>query len=172
MTVSSIGTTGFQLGATKTEAAPRVNPPARLELPPIELPTQSSLARDTESFAAGLATLFREAGISVPPGDVFGSDSNGQMHVANTHPDKTRIESLLNDAPGLQRQYAKLSAQSSLLRAAENHVAFAAEYGRLKGNPAAQAALVEATVARNKAPFHLVYDANGARIFFSENASA
>lgn len=172
MSVDAVASTGFQVRTLKAHGAGTGHAPAtrpRPERPPLDLPTRESLTRDTASFAADIAKVFGEAGIRVPPEPVLGNDAQGHVRVANDHPDKDRIERLFEDNPELQQRYAKLSAGSSLLRAAENHNQFAAEYERLEGNLAAQSALVEATVARNKAPFYMTITAKGAETFFSES---
>ncbi len=139
---------------------------AGLKLTPLDIPTRESLAQDTADFAAEVRKKFHDAGIRVPPDPVLTNDSQGYVRVANDHPDKDRIEQLFKDTPELQQRYAKISAESSLLRAAEHFSLYAAEYERLKNNPAAQRALVEAEVARNKAPFFLTITASGAEPFF------
>lgn len=137
-----------------------------LKLPQLEIPTRESLAHDMASFAADVGNMFHEAGIHVPPNPILTNDFQGYVRVANDHPDKDKIEQLFKDNPQLQQRYAKISAQSSLLRAAEHYSRFADEYERLKSNPAAQQALAEAEIARNKAPFFLTITAHGAEPFF------
>lgn len=139
---------------------------AGLELPPLYLPTRESIAHDTASFALDVGKMFRETGIGVPPNPVLGNDYQGYVRVANGHPDKSKIEQLFKENPELQQRYAKISAGSSLLRAAERYNQYASEYERLKNNPAAQRALVETEITRNKAPFFLTITADGAEPFF------
>lgn len=139
---------------------------AGLVLPELEIPTRESLARDMASFAADAGRMFHEAGISVPPHPVLTNDFQGHVRVAGDHPDKDRIEQLFRDNPEMQQRYAKISAGSSLLRAAEHYSRFAGEYERLKNDPAAQRALVEAEISRNRAPFFLVITEDGAEPFF------
>ena len=145
-------------------AAPAVQAP--LELSTLELPTRESLAEDTARFAADVRKKFSDARIQVPPNPILGSDFHGHVRVVNQHPDKDKIEQLFKDNPELQQQYAKISAFSSLFRASEHYTQFAAEYDRLKNDPTAQRALVEAEIARNKAPFYLTITDVGAEPFF------
>lgn len=139
---------------------------AGLALPPLEVPTRESLAQDTASFAEDVGKKLRAAGIRVPPNPILTNDAQGYVRVANDHPDKDKIEQLFEDNPELQQRYAKISAGSSLLRAAEHFSEYASAYDRLTNDPAAQAALVDAEVARNKAPFFLTITAGGAESFF------
>ena len=139
---------------------------APLELPPLELPTRESLAHDTASFAADVSKKLRDAGIPVPPNPILGSDFQGYVRVVNGHPGKDKIEQLFKDNPELQQRYAKISAFTSLFRASDHYTQFATEYERLKNDPTAQRALVEAEVARNKAPFYLTMTTDGAEPLF------
>ncbi len=139
---------------------------AKLELPPLEPPSRESLMRDTASFAADVGNLLHGAGINMPPSPVLTNDFDGHVRVANAHPDKEKIEKIFRDNPELQQRYAKISAQSSLLRGAENYSQYASEYDRLKDNPVAQRALVESEIARNKQPFFLAIGIDGAEPFF------
>lgn len=138
----------------------------RLDLAKIELPTRESLAHDTASFAEDVGKKFREAGVRVPPNPILGSDYEGSVRVVSEHPDKDKIEKIFKDNPDLQQRYAKISVASGLIRATEHHRQFASEYQRLKNNPTAQRALVEAEIARNQAPFYLTVTAEGAETFF------
>lgn len=152
---------------TRPDASPQTTPALPvLELQSFELPTRESLAQETASFAADMGRIFREAGIQVPPNPTLSSDFHGHVRVANQHPDADKIEQLFIDDPALQQRYAKISAMSSLFRASEHYQQFAIEYERLKNSPSAQRALVEAEIARNKAPFYLTITANGAEPFF------
>ncbi len=162
---------------TPTRCAPAIAAPSAastqtsatrpgLVLPALEIPTRESLARDTASFAEDVGKMFRAAGIRVPPNPVLTNDAQGYVRVAGDHPDKDTIEQLFKDNPELQQRYAKISAGSSLLRAAEHFSQYASAYDQLADDPAAQAALVDAEVARNAAPFFLAITAGGAEPFF------
>ena len=150
--------------AVASPQAPAVQAP--LELSTLELPTRESLAQDTASFAADVRKKFIGAGVQVPPNPILSSDFQGHVRVVNDHPDKDKIEQLFKDNPELQQRYAKISAMSGVFRASDHYTKFATEYERLKNNPTAQRALVEAEVARNKAPFYLTITENGADPFF------
>ena len=150
--------------AVATPQAPGGQAP--LELSTLELPTRESLAQDTESFAADVRKKFIGAGVQMPPNPILSSDFQGHVRVVNDHPDRDKIEQLFKDNPELQQRYAKISAFSSLFRASDHYTQFATEYERLKNDPTAQRALVEAEVARNKAPFYLTMTTDGAEPFF------
>lgn len=135
-------------------------------LPPLQMIQGADLSRATAEFAADVGKLFRQNGISVPPEAVFGNDLAGRITVMNEHPDKARIESLFADDFELRNRYMQLAAGHQLQRAVEGYDEFVADYQRLQGDPQAQAALVEARIARNAAPFFLSLGAQGAEGFF------
>ncbi len=139
---------------------------ARLVLPKIEIPTRESLDRDVASFAEKVRQIFQQAGIHVPPNPVIGNDFQGKVQVENDHPEREKIEQLFRDNPELQKEFTRISAQSSLLRAAESYGQYSGKYDSLKNNSAAQRALVESEVARNKAPFFMAITESGAKPFF------
>ncbi|WP_024851997.1 hypothetical protein [Hydrogenovibrio kuenenii] len=144
----------------------------KLELPPLELPTRAELEKETKSFSEDVRQLLEKAGIHVPPEVALTNDRQGYVRVANDHPDKQRIEQMFKDHPELQQRYAKISAVSSLHRAAEHYTEYSNQYEMLKGNPAAQSALVESEIARNKSPFHLIVTGNGYETYFPMTVKA
>lgn len=171
MDITSIAATASFPSATAVRRAPSAlsQPLQRtLSLRAADImPSRESLAQDTASFADEVGKKFREAGIQVPPNPILGNDFAGYVQVVNNHPDKGKIEQLFKENPELRDQFAKISAQSSLLRAGEHASQYASDYERLKGNPAGQRALVEAEIARNSVPFYMAITANGAEPFFS-----
>lgn len=153
--------------ATARSAAPAAtNQPKLLDrLPPLVL-SPEALAKETASLAGDVGKKFRGLGVQTPPDPVLGTDYSGQVRVSNNHPDKEKIERLFTDNPELRDRFAKISANASVLRAAEHYGQFAQDYARLQANPAAQSALVGAEVARNKAVFQMAISATGADTFF------
>jgi len=138
-----------------------------VHLDPIEFPTRKSLVAETASFSAAVNSKFQDAGISMPPEAVLSLDGDGKVRVANDHPDRARIEQVFQDNPELRDQFSKISAQSSILRAADGYEEFAQEYEGLQNNPEAQAALVQSRIAHNSQPFYLTLNASGAEGFFA-----
>lgn len=171
MDITSIAAAASFPSATAIRRTPSVSPQGlqrTLSLRAADImPSRESLAQDTASFADEVGKKFREAGIQVPPNPILGNDFAGYVQVANNHPDKSRIEQLFKENPELRDQFAKISAQSSLLRAGEHASQYAGDYERLKGNPAGQSALVEAEIARNNVPFYMAITATGVEPFFS-----
>jgi hypothetical protein len=135
-------------------------------LPRLDLLSGEALQAEKADFAEAIGNYFREAGINVPPEPVLRSDWQGAIRVANNHPDKAGIEQIFQDHPEMQQRFARISGAESLARAAEHHKAFMQEYERLHGNVAAQQALVDAEVARNKAPYFMTVTNDGIEGFF------
>lgn len=129
---------------------------------------RSWLAGEQASFAADLSGAFRAAGIAASPSPVLRVGDDGRIVVANQHPDKARIEKLINESPELESRFKAMAAAADLVRVGDSHTAFAQEYARLSGDPAAQASLVYARIAENKSQqFNFAAGANGGEIFFS-----
>lgn len=126
----------------------------------------ADIPRVTAEFAADMGKLFRQHGISVPPEAVLGNDAMGRITVMNDHPDKARIESLFANDFDLHNRYMQLASAHQLQRAVEGYDDFVAEYDRLQGDVRAQAALVDARIARNAAPFFMALGASSAETFF------
>jgi len=135
-------------------------------LDPIEFPSREKLAAETASFSTAVGKIFQEAGIQVPPEVVLSSDAEGNVRVANDHPDRERIEQVFRDNPQYRDEFSRISAQSSLLRAADGYKEFAKEYEGLQNNPEAQAALVQSRIAQNSQPFFMSLTGSGAEPFF------
>jgi len=53
---------------------------------------------------------------------------DGRLIVAGDHPQKQRIEALLGSEPGLRNEFALVSSQASLMKAADEAIAFQAAY--------------------------------------------
>ncbi|HTJ97207.1 MAG TPA: hypothetical protein VL381_07040 [Rhodocyclaceae bacterium] len=153
----------------QTTAVPQSTPPQALQDMPLELPTQESIETETASFADSVGRMFRDAGISIPPEPILGSDAAGAVRVSNEHPDKEKIERLFADNPNLQQSFARISSWSSLQRAAEHFQVFASEYKRLQDRPDVLRALVETEIARNNAPFYMAITADGTESFFGNS---
>jgi hypothetical protein len=58
------------------------------------------------------------------------TDRQGNVRVANDHPDKERIEAMFADDPELSNDFRQISATGSLINAAEAHIEFAADYAK------------------------------------------
>lgn len=134
-------------------------------LPPLNV-SKESLAQDTADFSGKVRSLFRDNGIRTPPNPVLGIDDQGAVRVSGDHPDKAGIEALFQANPELRNDLARISANATLMRAAEGYEEYARKYAQAQGNPSAQAALTYAEIARNKAEFHLAITPQGAESFF------
>lgn len=64
--------------------------------------------------------------------------ADGQLFVANDHPQKAEIEKLLTTNPAIRTRFAQISSDTTMVKAADEAVAFQAAYRR---NP--QAALAQ-----------------------------
>ena len=169
--LSALASVGRALGASATAAsesassAPAEAPIAVAQagrLNPSSLQfTRESLSRETANFADTLRQKLAARGVdlSVAPG--VSSDFEGKLRVGNAHRDKDKIEAALAEDPALQQQFAALSAQYSLQRAADSQSVFAADYARAGNDAAAYAAVVERQIAYNQANFSLSVGAAG-----------
>ncbi len=58
------------------------------------------------------------------------ADREGKVRVANDHPDKEKIEAMFADDPELSNDFRQISLTGSLIKAAEAHIEFAADYAK------------------------------------------
>ena len=169
--ISALSSIGRALGAGSTSAAESANSA------PTEAPiavaqagrfdkmslqfTRESLSRETANFADTLRQKLAARGVDLSVAPVVSSDFEGKLRVGNAHRDKDKIEAALAEDPALQQQFAALSAQYSLQRAADSQSVFAADYARAGNDAAAYAAVVERQIAYNQANFSLSVGAAG-----------
>lgn len=169
--LSALASVGRALGASATSAsesassAPAEAPIAVAQagrLNPSSLQfTRESLSRETANFADTLRQKLAARGVDLSVAPVVTSDFEGKLRVGNAHRDKDKIEAALAEDPALQQQFAALSAQYSLQRAADSQSVFAADYARAGNDAAAYAAVVERQIAYNQANFSLSVGAAG-----------
>ena len=169
--LSALDSVGRALGASATSAsesassAPAEAPIAVAQagrLNPSSLQfTRESLTRETANFADTLRQKLAARGVDLSVAPVVSSDFEGKLRVGNAHRDKDKIEAALAEDPALQQQFAALSAQYSLQRAADSQSVFAADYARAGNDAAAYAAVVERQIAYNQANFSLSVGAAG-----------
>ena len=169
--LSALASVGRALGASATAAsesassAPAEAPIAVAQagrLNPSSLQfTRESLSRETANFADTLRQKLAARGVDLSVAPVVTSDFEGKLRVGNAHRDKDKIEAALAEDPALQQQFAALSAQYSLQRAADSQSVFAADYARAGNDAAADAAVVERQIAYNQANFSLSVGAAG-----------
>ena len=169
--LSALASVGRALGASATAAsesassAPAEAPIAVAQagrLNPSSLQfTRESLTRETANFADTLRQKLAARGVDLSVAPVVSSDFEGKLRVGNAHRDKDKIEAALAEDPALQQQFAALSAQYSLQRAADSQSVFAADYARAGNDAAAYAAVVERQIAYNQANFSLSVGAAG-----------
>jgi hypothetical protein len=169
--LSALASVGRALGASATSAsesassAPAEAPIAVAQagrLNPSSLQfTRESLTRETANFADTLRQKLAARGVDLSVAPVVTSDFEGKLRVGNAHRDKDKIEAALAEDPALQQQFAALSAQYSLQRAADSQSVFAADYARAGNDAAAYAAVVERQIAYNQANFSLSVGAAG-----------
>lgn len=170
--LSALASVGRALGSSAATAEASANGGAPAEAPiavaqagrlnPSSLQfTRESLSRETANFADTLRRTLAARGVDLSVAPVVTSDFEGKLRVGNAHRDKDRIESVLAEDPALQQQFATLSAQYSLQRAADSQNVFAADYARAGNDAAAYAAVVERQIAYNQANFSLSVGAAG-----------
>ncbi len=79
-------------------------------------------------FQADFRRLLSEQGIDIGSGVSLQVDAGGEIRVINDHPDKLFIESALKNDPQLSNLFRKLSANASLLHAADSATSFQQSY--------------------------------------------
>ena len=82
-----------------------------------------------QQFQAAFRKLLDDQGIELGGGVSLQVGAHGDIRVANDHPDKLFIESALKNDPELSNLFRKISANSSLLHAAEQASKFQQAYG-------------------------------------------
>ncbi len=91
----------------------------------------SSFGKYQAKFAAfgdELGNKFRAAGVDTGTPVDLRVDDEGRIRVPHAHPDKDGIEKIFAGDSDFANRFRGISAASSLLKAAEDHVAFAAAY--------------------------------------------
>lgn len=89
---------------------------------------KGGLQRSTAKLTDDVNTLFLENGVSLSPPVELTTDGEGAVRVKGDHPDKEKIEQLFEDNPDLANDFRGVSALSSFVKAAEEHLEFAREY--------------------------------------------
>ena len=123
---------------------------------------QASLAE----FRAQLGNLFSLNPIDYGQEIILQLDETGKVIVANDHPDKARIESLLEDSPLLTGLFRRLSTNAGLTQATQHAIAFRRDF---MTDPQAGLEHYNETInALNPQRFNLSLSENGISTFFSE----
>jgi len=105
------------------------------------------LEEEIAAFRQELTSLFGELPIDNMPELVLTSDSEGNVVVANDHPDKDMIEALFKAHPALANAFQRLSVNASLVRTAA--VQFPASLGYLRDPQGATIAIGESLSGAN-----------------------
>ncbi|GMV92146.1 MAG: hypothetical protein AMXMBFR82_19240 [Candidatus Hydrogenedentota bacterium] len=126
------------------------------------LPTNlaARLEEEIAAFREELSALFDELPIDNLPELVLASDANGDVVVANDHPDAEMIEALFKAHPMLANAFHRLSVNASLVRTAA--VQFPASLGYLRDPQGATMAIGESLSGANSPRnFQLTIGPNG-----------
>lgn len=91
---------------------------------------RSNYAERFEQFSQKLNGLLKKAGIDRGCESILRSDGEGKIRVSNNHPEREKIEALFEDNPDLANEFRGLSGTASFLRAADEHLKFAAAYAK------------------------------------------
>ncbi len=83
-----------------------------------------------QRFQSSIRELLEAQGIDLGAGVQLQLDADGEIRVANDHPDKLFIESAIKNDPALANQFRKIAADAALLRAAELARDFQQAYGQ------------------------------------------
>ncbi len=82
-----------------------------------------------QQFHSSFRSLLNEQGIDLGAGVNLQVDAQGEIRVANDHPDKAFIEAALKNNPDLENQFKQIAANSGLLHAAKKSREFQQAYG-------------------------------------------
>lgn len=118
------------LSAEGEEAADQPVATLRNSLAQLELPTLENQQRAQRVVQAKLDRLFSANGIDTSQEIRLQVAGDGQVIVANQHPQKAQIEEFFRQDPGLRDDFAKFSAMTSCVAAAQEASAFQAAYAR------------------------------------------
>ncbi len=88
------------------------------------------LEKSSKELNDNINTLFLQNGIKTNPAVELTSDHEGKIRVNNDHPQKDKIEKLFEDNPELANDFRGVSALSSMVKASEEYLEFAAAYDR------------------------------------------
>lgn len=91
---------------------------------------RANYAERFEDFTQKLNGLMKKAGIDRGCEAILQSDGQGKIRVTNNHPDSDKIEALFENNPELANEFRGLSGAASFLRAADEHMKFAAAYAK------------------------------------------
>ena len=89
---------------------------------------QAHLAEISADLQSALSSKFRAAGIDTSRSIDLETDAQGNVRIANDHPDKEKIEQLFADDPELANDFRGVLALQQLVSAAEKHMEFAEAY--------------------------------------------
>ncbi len=105
---------------------------SHVDIRPGQAITLEHIGRETEAVSAAfhekIGTFLREQGIDTSTPLELGTNGQGRLIVLNNHPQKAQIESLLAEKPELAMQFNHVSALASLMRAAQEAMAFQQSY--------------------------------------------
>ena len=89
---------------------------------------KNALENSKEDVSDTVNSLLLENDISPHPPIELTTDQKGVIRVKGKHPQKSEIEKLVNETPGLANDFRKTSALSSLVREADKYIEFAKAY--------------------------------------------
>lgn len=137
------------------------------------LPTNlaAKLEEEIAAFREELSALFDELPIDNLPELVLASDADGNVVVANDHPDAEMIEALFKAHPVLANAFQRLSVNASLVRTAA--VQFPASLGYLRDPQGTTMAIGESLAGANSPRnFQLTIGPNGVFTSFGSSTAA
>ena len=88
----------------------------------------ASFEENAAAFSDQLGNKFRAMGIDTSRPIELAVGSNGQVRVANGHPDKDRIEAMFAQDPEFANRFRELIAATEIKKAVDDHMAFSKAY--------------------------------------------
>jgi len=127
------------------------------------------IARATESATARLGDqlleAFGEAGVDLDREIVLVAAPSGRARVANGHPDSARVEAVLSSRPDIANEVAFIASGVGLLRAVNEHRAFADLYELDPSAAAARQAKTDVLLTQER--LHISVDDGAVRVFLA-----
>lgn len=91
---------------------------------------QAWYRENSAALGSKITGLLANSGVDTSQPIDLTLDYQGQIRVANDHPDKEKIEKILAENPEVRNKFAQLTAMGNLIEGAEEYQKFAEEYAR------------------------------------------
>ena len=83
-----------------------------------------AVENDMSNFQAMFDEALNKAGIPKTPAFEIVSDSSGKLSITSDHPDKEKIEKILNEVPNIKQTYERVAANSLFIEEGKAYLKF------------------------------------------------